>query len=174
MDNRARSIIFWPEITEDINNTRARCQDCNSGSPSAAIPVVPPSTPFNQIFADYFDCAGSHYLVVEDHLSGWFHVFQSPHGSPKAGANGLVSCLRNFFTRFGVPNEISNGDPEFVAHSTKDFLQRWDVSHRILSAYHAQSNGRAEVAVKSTKRFLWSNTGPSGTLNTHGFLRAMM
>lgn len=45
---------------------------------------------------------------------------------------------------------------------------------RISSAYNAQSNGRAEVAVKSAKRLLQSNTGPSGSLDTDRFLHAMM
>ena len=40
---------------------------------------------------------------------------------------------------FGVPVEVTN---EFG-----EFLRRWGVRLRISSAYHAQSNGRAEVAV---------------------------
>ena len=178
MSIRARSIIFWPGMTEDIQSTRAQCQDCNASAPSQApIPTtasVPPSTPFEEIFADYFDC-DAHYLIVGDRLSGWTDVFRSPHGSPQAGADGLVACLRSYCTRFGVPTEISSdGGPEFVAHSTQDFLRRWGISHRLSSAYNAQSNGRAEAAVKVTKRLLRSNTEPSGTLNTDRFLRAMM
>ena len=55
---------------------------------------------------------------------------------------------------------------EFIAHETKDFLKRWGISHRLSSAYHAQSNRRAEVAVKSVKRFLEDNVGSNGDLNT--------
>lgn len=179
MSNRAKSIIFWPGMTDDIKRTRATCRDCNNNAPSQAplpaTPATPPSTPFEEVFADYFDCVGRHYLVVGDRLSGWSDVFQSPHGSPQAGADGLTACLRNYFSRFGVPTELSSdGGPEFVAHSTKEFLQRWGVAHRLSSSYHPQSNGRAEVAVKLTKRLLRSNTGPSGTLDTDRFLRAMM
>ena len=74
MSNQARLIIFWPGITNDIIQTRARCKDCNNSAPSQAplptTPATPPSTPFEKIFADYFDCAGSHYLVIGDRLSG--------------------------------------------------------------------------------------------------------
>ena len=168
MSIRARSIIFWPGMTEDIQSTRARCQDCNASAPSQApIPTtasVPQSTPFEEIFADYFNC-GAHYLVVGDRLSSWKDVFRSPHGSPQAGADGLVACLRSYCARFGVPTEISSdGEPEFVAHSTQDFLRRWGISHRLSSAYNAQSNGRAEAAVNPIRPgvlgtpYFWGNS----------------
>ena len=179
MGARARTIVFWPGMTEDLERTRRNCRDCIVNAPSQpslpATPSTPPSTPFEKIFADYFDCVGQHYLVVGDRLSGWSDVFTSPHGSPQSGASGLTSCLRNYFARFGVPNELSSdGGPEFIANATDDFLSRWGVVHRLSSAYYPQSNGRAEVAVKTTKRLLRSNTGPSGSLDTDRFLRAMM
>lgn len=37
------------------------------------------------------------------------------------------------------------------------------VSHHVSSVHQGQSNGRAEVAVKTVKRFLRSNTGPFGS-----------
>eukprot|EP00111_Clytia_hemisphaerica_P012274 TCONS_00036043-protein len=127
------------------------------------------------IHADYFDSAAQHYLVVGDRLSGWSDVFKAPHGSPQSGAEGLIACLRNYFSRFGVPTEISSdGGPEFISNATETFLKKWGVNHRISSAYNPQSNGRAEVAVKSAKRLLRSNTGPGGSLDTDRFLRAMM
>ena len=179
MSNQARLIIFWPGITNDIIQNRARCKDCNNSAPSQAplptTPVTPLSTPFAEIFANYFDCAGSHYLVIGDCLSGWSDISQLPHRSPQVGADGLTFYFGSYFARFVVPVEISSdGGLEFEAKSTKDYLQRWGDSHRLSCAYNAQSNGGTEVAVKSTKRFLWPNTGPSGTLSTNKFLRAMM
>ena len=79
------------------------------------------------------------------------------------------------FVTFGVPVEISSdGGPEFKAQETKDFLNRWGVRHRLSSAYHASSNGRAELAVKSTKRLLVDNIGPGGDLNTDKVVRALL
>ena len=68
----------------------------------------------------------------------------------------------------------SDGGPEFSADLTKTFLKKWNVEHRISSAYNAESNGRAEVAVKSTKRLLMSNADPRGSLDNDNFLQAML
>lgn len=179
MELRAQSIVFWPGITNDIQKIRSKCRDCNRNAPSQAPlpsePAIPPSTPFEQIFADFFDFGGHHYLIVGDRLSGWPEIFSTPTGSPQAGARGLMACLRKFFSTFGVPEELSSdGGPEFAASATREFLSRWGVKHRISSAYHPQSNGRAEVAVKSAKRLLRSNISPTGVLDNDKLLRALL
>ncbi|KAK3729829.1 hypothetical protein RRG08_058148 [Elysia crispata] len=115
--------------------------DCNVNAPSQAqhptSPACPPSTPFEKIFADFFDYGGHHYLVVGDRLSGWPEVYSTPAGSAHAGANGLIACLRKFFVTFGVPEELSSdGGPEFIASQTRDFLSKWGVCHRKSAAYH--------------------------------------
>ena len=79
--------------------------------------------PLEAIFADFFDFAGHHYLAVGDRLSGWVELFSTPAGTAKAGAAGLIACLRSYFATFGVSQELSsNSDPEFSASSTQDFL----------------------------------------------------
>ena len=78
MEQRARTIVYWPGMTRDIQDTRDRCIACNKNAPSQAdmppIPASPPSTPFEAVFADFFDYGGHHYLVVGDRLSGWVEV----------------------------------------------------------------------------------------------------
>ena len=179
MERRAQSIVFWPGITNDIEHIRATCHHCNTNAPSQAqtpsTPAGTPSTPFDMIFADFFDFGGNHYLVIGDRLSGWPEIYSTPSGSASAGARGLIACLRKFFATFGVPEELSSdGGPEFTASETKTFLTTWGVRHRISSAYHPQSNGRAEVAVKSVKRLLRANTSASGSLNTDKVVQGLL
>ena len=66
------------------------------------------------------------------------------------------------------------GGKEFIASETKSFFAKWNVRHRLSSAYFPQSNGRAEVAVKKCKRLLMDNIGPNGSLNNDNFLRAIL
>ena len=179
MERRAQSIVFWPGITNDIQRIRATCLHCNTNAPSQAqtpsFPASPPSTPFDMIVADFFDFGGNHYLVIGDRLSGWPEIYSTPSGSASAGARGLIACLRKFFATFGVPEELSSdGGPEFTASETKKFLTTWGVRQRISSAYHPQSNGRAEVAVKSIKRLLRANTTASGSLNTDQVVQGLL
>eukprot|EP00111_Clytia_hemisphaerica_P012078 TCONS_00035495-protein len=112
MEARAREIVFWPGYTKDITDTGNSCTDCIKTAPSQAqLPPAPPqipSTPFESTVADFFDLDGQHYLVVADRLSGWPEVFKCKPGSPQSGSAGLVSCLINCFSCYGVPVEISS------------------------------------------------------------------
>ena len=155
-----RPSVFWPGMTQDIHNFCAYCN--RNASSQAATPPLPfhtPTTPFEKIFLDYFDYAGRHFLIVGDRLSCWSDVFGTPAGTTVTGANALVRLLRSYFATFGVPEEISSdGGPEFTAFVTQNFMRKWDIKHRVSSAYFPQSNGRAEVAVKAAKRLFMFNS----------------
>ena len=68
MEQRARQIVYWPGMSTDIRAIREQCPDCNRNAPSQAatppLPTSPPTTPFEEVFADFFDYGGHHYLVV--------------------------------------------------------------------------------------------------------------
>ena len=157
MEQHARGIVYWPWMSNDIRATRESCADCNRNAPSQAatppLPSSPPSTPFEAVFADFFDYEGRHYLVVGDRLSGLVEVLSSTAGTDLGGSAGLVRHLRAFFATIGVPEELCS--------HTANFFRLWDVRNRVSSVGFPQSNGRAEVAVKAAKRLLMSNTGPS-------------
>ena len=179
MMHRAAQCVFWPGISSDVQKRRASCATCNTIAPSnPQVPTEqsdPPTTPFESIAADYFDLGGHHYLVTVDRLSGWIDVTRAAPGTAASGAKGLISCLRSIFADKGVPVELSSdGGTEFTSAETAAFLKKWGVRHRISSAYFAQSNGRAEAAVKSAKRFLRDNTGPQGSLDMDAYLMALM
>ena len=134
-----------------------------------------PKSPFEMIYADYCKLQGKNYLIIGDRLSGWTEVFRIKVGSPTAGSKGLCEALRHVFVTFGVPDDLSSdGGPEFSAMETKDFLNRWGVKHTLSSAYFPQSNGRAEVAVRITKRLLEDNINPDGGINNDNVVRALL
>ena len=175
----AQSTVFWPGITKNIERTRKVCEPCTRNAPSQPkpnpIPPIIPTTPFEAVVADYFDFLGKHYLVIADRLSGWTEVYNIKVSSDGSGSHGLMTLLKRFCGTFGVPVELSSdGGPEFIAEETKNFFLRWGITHRDSAAYHPQSNGRAELAVKSTKRLLENNISQDGELDTENFLRALL
>ncbi|XP_071478837.1 uncharacterized protein [Diadema antillarum] len=174
MTARAESSVFWPGITPAIAALRAQCHQCNRIAPSnpsaPPTPLLSPAYPFQCVCADYFHYKGCNYLVIVDRYSNWPIVERSTQGAP-----GLISCLRRTFATFGIPDELaSDGGPEFTAVTTRCFLKDWGVHHRLSSVAYPHSNCRAEVAVKSVKRLIMSNTSPTGALDTDAFQRAML
>ena len=179
MNERAKACVYWPGITRDIENIRAACNSCNRNMPSnpKTTPIEPiiPSTPFEAVASDYFDLFGHHYLVTADRLTGWCEVYHIPVGTKDAGSNGLLKALRVLLIRTGVPKEISSdGGPEFTSKQTQAFFKRWGIRHRLSSAYHPSSNGRAEVAVKTAKRLLTDNVSSNGSLDNDAVVRAFL
>ena len=88
-----------------------KCQSCNQNFPSQ--PLLPqelydpPKSPLEKILADFFQFTGNNFLVVGYRLSGWTETFSTPSRTSQAGSHGLIKCLGDLFSRFGVPEEIS-------------------------------------------------------------------
>ena len=84
----------------------------------------------------------------------------------------VIKCLRSLFAiLLGVPVKLSsNGGSESKASSTSEFLEKVEFKALVVLAYFLQSNGRAEVAVKATKRILQSNI----CQNSEKLLRALL
>ena len=176
MKAAARQRFFWPGLDSDITQVRAQCRSCNQIAPSQAperMMLTPdPDLPFEKVAMDFCQIAGKTYLVYADRFSGWTEV-----ALPKS------TCFRDvkkelllWFRNYGVPNEIaSDGGPPFNSYEFENFLKAWGVDFRKSSAYYAQSNGRAEAAVKVVKRLLMDNCDKvTGQINTEAATRALM
>ncbi|CAL4115974.1 unnamed protein product [Meganyctiphanes norvegica] len=171
---RAESSVFWPGITKDIQRIREQCNQCHRNAPSnpSAPPTPPvlPAYPFQYVCADYFTHKGIAFLVIVDRYSNWPII-----AKPSEGSAGLIASLKDTFTTFGIPEELSSdGGPEFTASSTQKFLHDWGIHHRLSSVAFPHSNCRAELGVKTVKRLLTDNVGPGGDLNNDAFRRALL
>ena len=127
MNERAKVEVYWPNITNDIQNVRDSCRDCNCIAPTQ--PKLPPyepmipSTPFEAIACDYFLFMGWYYLIAVDRLSGWTEVSKIRKGSDESGSAGLCTAFRKPFSTFGVPHEVSSGGgPEFFSEKHRSIL----------------------------------------------------
>ena len=129
-----------------------------------------PEYPFQMLCTNYFSLHSKRYLVVVDRYTNWPMVFTSNQGSI-----GLVNNLRDIFSTFGIPEEVtSDGGPEYTADHTQSFLKRWGVTHRRSSVAYPHANLRAEQAVKQVKRILMGNIGGGGSINVDSFHKAIL
>ena len=104
------------------------------------------------------------YIIIVDRYSGWPCVYYFKDSI--ANSNNLIHICRELFSSYGVPEEIStDGGPQFTSHQFKLFLKTWDIHHRLSSAEYPQSNGRAEVGVKTAKRIIRDNISNDGSMN---------
>ncbi len=123
-----------------------------------------PDWPFQQIVLDLFHAGGQTYLACADRLTGWLIIHHLNQG--QANASSLISICRDIFQTYGAPEELSSdGGPPFKSSTFTQFLKDWAVKHRLSSAAYSQSNGRAELAVKTAKRIIIGNTGPQPFCN---------
>lgn len=176
MLGRARNAVYWPGIDADIRNKRYTCHRCNEIAPSnrkEPLSLSPaPLYPYQQICLDYFHVGHHTYLSCVDRFSGWITIYSYPNG---ATSRQLISACRSIFTAYGVAEEIStDGGPQFKSHEFEEFLKHWGVTHRLSSAHYPQSNGRAELGVKSAKRIITDNMLPNGSLDSDKAARAIL
>ena len=175
MKNSARNRFFWPGMDAAITQKRMQCRVCQRISPSqpAEPPIESPvpEFPFEMVCLDYFEMMGHHYIIYVDRYSGWISITRMIDDTFKA----LAAEVRTYFGQWGVPQIIeTDGGQPFSSEEFRWFLKRWGVKHRMSSAYFPQSNGRAELAVKTAKRLLQENTSRSGHLNTDQVTRALL
>merc|ERR1719233_2366164 len=179
MKARAADTVYWPNLTGDITRTRSACFSChNIAKSNPAQPPTPPREPeypFQALAADYFHYRGHYYAVIVDRYSHWPLVYRAE--DTQKGAKGLIKHLREIFSTYGVPEEISSDQgTEFTSKETQEFLANWQVRHRVSSTAfpHSNSNCRAELGVKQVKRMITDNTSEFGSLDVDRFHRAIM
>ena len=175
MLNRANASIYWPGIDSDVHNKRFSCHHCNERAPSQ--PKEPycqspsPSYPFQQICIDLFQIGHHQYASCVDRFTGWPLIYHMKQATGKH----IVTICREIAAVYGVPEEISSdGGPQFSSTEFQCFLHNWDIHHRLSSAHYPQSNGRAELGVKTAKRILMNNCNPDGSLDNDKVLKALL
>ena len=177
MLSRVRESIYWPGIDNDVDMHCQTCMQCRANAPSKQKePMIPsdiPDYPFQKVATDMFELNDYWYLAYVDRLTGFPELAYFPRDTTSAL---IINVLREFFQRWGVPEEISmDGAPNYTSHEITNWLSSWGVTHtRVSSAYYPQSNGRAEISVKSLKRLLEGNTGPRGSISNDNVAKALM
>ena len=174
---RARQLVFWPQLTTDIENVVRSCAACRERAPSQTNEPLrvtedrQPTLPFESTSADLFSCQGLDFLVYTDRKTGWPCVAKMGRSS---SSSDVIRAFRRWFADLGAPTTLcTDGGSQFSSRKFKDFCERWHVRHVMSSPHYPRSNGHAEAAVKSMKSLI-SKTTRNGNLDVDAFQRGLL
>ncbi|XP_053402903.1 uncharacterized protein K02A2.6-like [Mercenaria mercenaria] len=156
---RAKEIMFWPKMFNDIKQRVMECPVClehrseNVKEPMIQTPL--PDRPWQTVATDIFTWQGKDFIVLVDYYSRYFELSQLT----STRAQNIIQKLKSYFSRHGIPETlISDNASYYTCQSFADFAREWDFNHRTSSPTYSQSNGLAEKFVSICKNLLTKST----------------
>ena len=124
---RARQVVWWPQIDNDIEQAVKWCNVCQDILPrQCKEPMArrePATRAFQQLHVDLGEYAGCKYLIAVDGYSGYPCVANCGKTAP---TSALINGLRKIFIQTAIPEVIwSDGEPQSTAQVFKAFLRCW-------------------------------------------------
>ncbi|GJX41257.1 reverse transcriptase domain-containing protein [Tanacetum coccineum] len=119
------------------------------------------STPWFVDITNYhagnFIVKGNKYILVAvDYLSKWVEA----KALPTNDARVVVKILKSLFARFGTPRAIiSDRGTHFYNDQFAKIMLKYEVTHRLSTAYHPQTSGQVEVSNRGLKCILERTIG---------------
>ncbi|GJT45218.1 uncharacterized protein Tco_0953933 [Tanacetum coccineum] len=98
-------------------------------------------------------------LLAVDYVSKWVEAKATKTDDAKVVADFVKA---NIFSRFGTPRAIiSDRGTHFCNRVMEALLKKYNVTHRVSTAYHPQTNGQAEVSNREIKSILEKTVNPN-------------
>ncbi len=150
-----RDIVFWLGMRADIVSVCDLCTKCTQFKPQhprepmASCPV--PTYPWQFVSQDLFSLSDTTYLATVNHYSDFLEIDKLDN----TWASTVAAKTEAQWARHGVLEIIlTHNGPQFIAGDYEGLCHRYNVTHITSSPYWPQGNGKAESAVKISKRFL--------------------
>ncbi|GKA35843.1 reverse transcriptase domain-containing protein [Tanacetum coccineum] len=112
---------------------------------------------------------GANYTAkkVFDYGFYWPTIYRDAHdlvtrseSAPSNDARVMVKMLKSLFARFGTPRAIiSDRGTHFCNDQFAKVMLKYEVTHRLSTAYHTQTSGQVEVSNRGLKRILERTIG---------------
>ena len=120
---RARAILFWPGMSNDIYEKVSKCATCatyrrrNQKEPMIAHQI--PERPWQKLGTDLCECKGKNYLVVVDYYSKFIETALLPNKT----AGTVIRHLKSIFARHGIPEELVSDNMPFNSKEFDEFAK---------------------------------------------------
>lgn len=91
-------------------------------------------------------------IVAVEYVSKWVEALPTKTNDHKV----VMSFLKeHIFTRFGIPRAIiSDGGSHFVNKPFAALMKKYNITHKVSTPYHPQTNGQVEVSNREIKHIL--------------------
>ncbi|KAJ8023221.1 hypothetical protein HOLleu_35558 [Holothuria leucospilota] len=161
---RAREVIYWPRIDQDIKNLVEVCSTCLTyRSKQQQEPLEPHSDieqPWVKVGIDLFTLKGINYLIVTDYFSSYPEFVSMLNTTRRA----VIDKIKTIFARHGIPEEVfSDNGPQFTSREFRQFSEEWEFKHTTSSPLYPQSNGLLERSIQTVKTGV-CNLRPAGQM----------
>ena len=151
---RAKESVYYPGLSADIKALVSGCSICSMyQTETQKEPLMPhsvPPRPWEKIGVDIFTFQGQDFLISVDYLSGYFEVDRLA----SKRVRDITYILRQKFAVHGIPLQVVSDNQPFGSTEFLEFAAAWEFQSITSSPRYAQSNGRAENAVKTAKRLM--------------------
>ena len=157
---RARTAIYWPGMSNDIEDLISKCNTCNTyRNKNTKEPLMPhpiPERPWQKVGSDLFEHQGKSYLLVVDYFSKYIETSLL---KDKTAAT-VVTHMKSIFARHGIPDEVISDNMPYSSTEFRQFAREWQFKSTTSSPTYPQSNGLSEKAVQTMKRILKKSEDP--------------
>ncbi|XP_038973113.1 uncharacterized protein LOC120105094 [Phoenix dactylifera] len=157
-----QSGFCWPTMYQDTRQYVSMCDRCQRVGNISKRNEMPLT---NILEVELFDLWGidfmgpfpssfnnQYILVAVVYVSKWVEATATQTNDSRVV---MRFVKKNIFSRFGVPRAIiSDESSHFCNRSFEVLLKKYGVTHKVVLAYHPQTNGQVELANRELKQIL--------------------
>jgi len=172
---------YWPDMAKQIITYVKACHACQLVKiPTHApygelLPLQTATQPLEMFGMDTIVMGSSaaatkakYIQVIVDHHSRYLWTYATPTNTTAC----MINILTNLFQSVGKPKKLlTDNYKSFTGHEFKRFLKRYNVKHKLSSAYHPQTCGMVEkhnhnvtnrlrIAIQERPKLKWSTLLP--------------
>lgn len=111
------------------------------------MPTETPELLFEEVASDLFEFENKQYILLVNYYSKYI-------GTDELNGSTTIEAMKAQSSRHGIPATLwTDNGPQYSSKEFKEFRKSYFILHKTSSQHTPHSNGEAEHAVQTVKRF---------------------